>query len=214
MRDITELHVQRNDRLASLVIHMEKQNKLSQSARDIISKIIYSPINSKDKITLSWDTPLNNQRCLNILRPAVIRQYYGSNVDVIQESSELIRRYTYGYGSDTPSVGIDPYNFVTRKMTYEMEYIATELYEILLHNKKFLKYESVDLSQIFNHCTVIMYYAGADLKQISSLGMHCDCVYSPTYSSYARKVNSQVENTPAVIYSIRDRRVLNWKKKK
>ena len=60
LRDITQLHIQRNDHLASLVIHMEKTNKLSQPARDIIKKIIHSPINSKDGIKLSWDTPLNN----------------------------------------------------------------------------------------------------------------------------------------------------------
>ena len=73
---------------------MEKQNKLSQPARDIIRKIIYSSINSKDGIKLYRDAPLNNQRYLNILRPAVLRQYYGANLDVIQESSELSRRYT------------------------------------------------------------------------------------------------------------------------
>ena len=73
LRDITELHIQHNDYLASLVIHMEKQNKLSQPPRDIIRKIIYSLINSKDEIKLVWGTPLNNQRCLNILIPAVPR---------------------------------------------------------------------------------------------------------------------------------------------
>ena len=44
-RDITKLHVQRNDHLASLLIYMEKENKLSQPAREIIGTIIYSPIN-------------------------------------------------------------------------------------------------------------------------------------------------------------------------
>ena len=103
-RNITELHVQRNDHLASLVIHMEKEYVLSQPTRDIISTIIHSPINSKDKIKLSWDTPLNNQKCLNILRPTVLKQCYGANIDDIHLSSELIRRYTYGYGSGTSSV--------------------------------------------------------------------------------------------------------------
>ena len=143
---------------------------------------------------------MNNQRCLNILKPAVIRQYYGANVDVIRRISEFIRRYTYGYGSVTSSVGMEPYNFITRKITNEMEYIATELHEFLLHNKKFLNLESAGLSQKFNHCIVIMYYAGDNLKQNSSLGRHCDYVYSPTDGSFTRKVNSQVENTPAVIY--------------
>ena len=99
------------------------------------------------------------------MRPAVLRQYYGANVDVINESKHFIKRYTYGYGSGTSSVGIDPFNFVTRKMTKEMEYIGTELHEILSKNQKFLNLESADLSQKFNHCTVIMYYTGANLKQ-------------------------------------------------
>ena len=53
LRDITELHVQRNDYLASLVIHTEKENKLSQPTRDIIRKVIHSLINLKDGIKLS-----------------------------------------------------------------------------------------------------------------------------------------------------------------
>ena len=57
-----------------------------------------------------------------------------------------------------------------------------------------------------------MYYDSANLKQKISLGMHCDCVYSPTDGSFTRKVNYQVENNPAGIYSIGDCRVLNWKK--
>ena len=95
----------------------------------------------------------------------MLRQYYGANIDVINQISELIRRYTYGYGSVTSSVGMDPYNFVPRKMNNEMEYIATELHEILLQNQKFRNLESIDLSQKFKYCTVIMYYAGANLKQ-------------------------------------------------
>ena len=57
-----------------------------------------------------------------------------------------------------------------------------------------------------------MYYAGANLKKISSLGMHYAYVYYPTGGSFTRKANSQVENTPAAIYSIGDYRVLNWEK--
>ena len=57
-----------------------------------------------------------------------------------------------------------------------------------------------------------MYYTRANLKLISSSGVHCDCLYSPTYGSFSIKANSQVENTPEVIYSIGDHIVLNWKK--
>ena len=52
IRYITELHVQRNDHLASLVIHTENENKLTKSAIATIREIIHSPINSKDEIKL------------------------------------------------------------------------------------------------------------------------------------------------------------------
>ena len=76
----------------------------------------------------------------------MLGKHYGANVDVIRESSELIRRYNYEYGGGTSSVSMDPYSLVTRKMTYEIEYIATELHELLLHKNKFLNLESTDLS--------------------------------------------------------------------
>ena len=118
------------------------------------------------------------------------------------KGSELVRCYTYGYGSGTSSVVMDPYTFDTRKMTNKMEYIATKLHGILLQNKKCLNLQSADLNQKFNHYIVIMYYAVANLKQNSSLGMHYDCIYSPTDGSFATKANAQVKNTPAVVYLI------------
>ena len=130
---------------------------------------------------------------------------------LLYEKVVNIRRYSYGYGSGILLVGMDPYKFVTRKMSYKMENIATELYELVLRNKKNPNIESTDLSQKFNHCTAIMYYAGANLKRNSPLSTHFDCEYIPTDGSFARKANSQVENIPAVICSIGDPRVLNWK---
>ena len=134
VRDITELHVKHNDHLASCVIHMEKQSIITTCKR-YTQKIIYPPINSKNEIKLLWDTPLNNQRYLNILKTAVLRHDYGANVNVIRESSILIRPYTCGYGSGTSSIGMDPYTFVSRKLTHKMEYIATKFHDILLHKK-------------------------------------------------------------------------------
>ena len=66
----------------------------------------------------------------------------------------------------------------------------------------------------FNHCTILIYYAGSGLKGKSSLGYHTDCVYSPVSGEYVSNKNTQVENTPAVIYSIGDVRELHWKVRK
>ena len=71
--------------------------------------------------------------------------------------------------------------------------------------------KGVDLSTKFNHCTVLLYYAGEGLKKSTSLGYHTDCVYSPNTGEYMNKHNSQKENTPAVIYAIGDKRRLNWR---
>jgi len=171
------------------------------------------PINSSEGIQLSLDTPLNNTKNLNTLRPAVLRQYFGDDVDVISKSQKFVRRYTYGFGSGTSSVGMDPLNFVTRKMTPEMKYIGRNLHQLLIKNRSLFNLDGVNLEQCFNHCTVISYYASGDLKKQSSLGMHTDCVYSPRDGKFTKKMNSQVENTPAVIYSVGDKRLLHSKKR-
>ena len=85
-----------------------------------------------------------------------------------------MRRYTYGFGSGKSSVGIDPLNFVTRKMSPEMQYIGRNLHQLLIKNRSFFNLDGVNLDQCFNHCTVITYYAGEDLKNQASLGMHTD----------------------------------------
>lgn len=43
--------------------------------------------------------------------------------------------------------------------------------------------------------------------------MHTDCVYSPHDGKFKKQSNSQVENTPALIYSVGDERILNFKRR-
>ena len=43
--------------------------------------------------------------------------------------------------------------------------------------------------------------------------MHCDCVYSVKDGSFTKNANSQVDNTPAVIYTLGDSRILKWRKR-
>lgn len=120
---------------------------------------------------------MNNRQTSNIGRPGALRQYFADDVVVIRQSDTFVRRFTYGFGSGTSSVGMDPTNFKTRKMTLEMKNIAVALYNMLLSNRQFFNLENVDLLQCFNHCTVILYYAGEDRKEYSCLGNHSDCGY-------------------------------------
>lgn len=88
--------------------------------RIIIHTLIMSSINSSDGINFSLDTLLNNTKSLNILRPVILRQYYGSDVAVIHKSDTFVRPYTYSDGSGTLSVGMDKLNFVTKKVLPKM----------------------------------------------------------------------------------------------
>jgi len=147
-----------------MVIQLSKKHLMGIYARNVIHSLITMPINSSEGIILSLDTPLNNTKNLNTLRPAVLRQYFANDVDVICKSEKFERRYTYGSGSGTSSVGMDPLNFVTRKMSPEMQYIGRNLHQLLIKNRSFFNLDGVNLDQCFNHCTVITYYAGGDLK--------------------------------------------------
>ena len=210
---IKELTLLRHKSFHSMVIQFPNHTTLSNNGRFIIDQLICSDINSANGIRLSLDKPLNNPPMLNILRPAVLRQYYSLNVAQVCKPSNTVRRFTYGSGTGTSSVGMDPRNFVTRVMTEEMICLSQELHELLLKNRSYFKLEHANLTLPFNHCTVIVYYAGEYLKESSKLGMHSDCVYSVSDGSYVKKDNSQIQNTPTVIYSLGDTRCLHWRRR-
>ena len=177
-------------------------------SRRVVDELISSPINSKCGIKLSLDKPLNNDICLNIFRPAVLRQYYGKEVANIDGK---VKRCTYGSGTGSSSVGMDPNNFVTRSFNKDLSAMTDDIHDMLCNNRKMFNMLGVDLSQKFNHCTILIYYAGEGLKKYTSLGYHTDCVYSPSTGEYSLHSNTQEQNTPAVIYSIGDKRRLNWR---
>ena len=59
-------------------------------------------------------------------------------------------------------------------------------HHILSSNIQLFNLKDVDMSYKFNHCTIIMYYAGTYLKDRSSLTYHSDCVYSVYIVIYNR----------------------------
>ena len=208
--DIEKLDIISNNSFNSLVIQFPNHTTLSNASRHIIDKLICSPLNSINGIRLSLDTPLNNPPMLNILRPVVLRQYYGLNVKDVSTQNNSVERYTYGSGTGTSTVGINPNNFVTREMTEDMKSMSVELKELLMKNKSFFKLDDANLDLPFNHCTALVYYAGESLKKHAKMGMHSDCVYSVHNGCYIEKDNSQAQNTPTVIYSLGDTRSLHW----
>ena len=110
-------------------------------------------------------------------------------------------------------MGMDPRNFVTRVMSEEMSALSKDLHNLFLKNRLYFKLEDANLSLLFNHCTVILYNAGEYLKESSKLGIHSDCVYSVRDGCYVKNDNSQIQNTPTVVYSLGDTRSLHWKRR-
>ena len=116
-------------------------------SRVVIDQLIRSLITSKHGIKLSLDKLCNNGIDLNITRPAVLRQYFGTQLQSSSNNDKHTRSYTYGLGTGTSSVGMGPYSFVTREMTPGMKYIANELREILCSNMHDFNLVGVDLSK-------------------------------------------------------------------
>ena len=121
-------------------------------SRTVIDELIRSSMNSKCGIKLSLDKPLNNDIDLTILRPAVLRQYFGKEVEKI---NGRFKRCTYGSGTGS-SVGMEPHNFVTRSLSNEMIAMMEDTHEMLCNNRKKFNMIGVDLNQKINHCTILI----------------------------------------------------------
>ena len=188
---------------------MPERSIFGYLARQIVDKLISAPINSKDGIHVSMDSPYRRYHLLNILRPSVLRQYYGRNIDN-QCHEEYVRRYSYGTGSGSNTLGIDGNKFMTKNFTHEIDTMAKELHTCLKNNRRKFNLQDVDLHDGFNHCTILLYYGGEGLKKESLLPNHCDCTYSTKDGTFLHSANSQVENTPTVVYSVGTKRRLNW----
>jgi len=63
---MSTLVIQRQSMLASIVAQLSNCSEIAFCARQIISKIIHSPINSKEGIKLSLETPLNKTPSLKL----------------------------------------------------------------------------------------------------------------------------------------------------
>ena len=158
------------------------------------------------------DSPYGKNSQLNIYRPSVLRQYFGKDVSKTETSSTM--RYTYGNGSGCSTLGIDPSRFMTRPFTSDMYVLSDLIHQFLLKNKATLGLDNVYLGDGFNHCTVLLYYAGEGLRKESFLRPHCDCTYSVHNGNFMQNLNSQVENTPTVFYSLGTTRELRFDRRK
>ena len=158
-----------------MVFRLPFDTTLGSQCRSVMDVLLCSHFNSSKGIKPSLDKLMNVQTLLNINRPAVLRQYFGVNVDDLSNVLPGMEyRYTYGNGTGLSSVGMDTSNFITRPFTPSLHIITRELHSLINSNVKFFNLESVNTSLKFNHCLILIHYAGSELKTESTLGMYCD----------------------------------------
>ena len=196
----------------SIYIRKLHDDTLETLAIKSLKQLIQSPIDSMDGISLTTECPYGTI-CLNTIRPAVLRQYYGENVHSIPSLSEEVSRYTYGYSMRNQSVGTDPSQFVTKPFNKYLRRMSTYITSLLHNLPTDMLNSDIDISHRFNHCVKLLYISKDNIKLESSLGYHCDVSYS-NKGTYQTLQNSQIENTPTVIFSFGDDRVLRWRRKK
>ena len=196
------------EKISTLTTYVELQSylidnnfppELCKLALTILEKIVLGDLHSEHGIVASLDKPTGcKQHMPNLVRPAVLRQYYGLNL-------HNGTRCSYGDGTGSSTVGRP----ITRDMTKEMVILANEIQNKLKHVSDFTK-SFGNIS--FNHCTVLLYYHKNKESPNKLLGYHTDIVYSRTTGEYIPSKNSQTEGTPTCIVTIGGSRNLCFQK--
>lgn len=109
-----------------------------------ISALLLNGVDTIDGIKISVDKPsICQSRVINLVRPAVLRQYFGLDLDIPTGRDDLVWRSSYGSGSGSTSVGINKRHLATREMTYAMKIIAKYVYQYL--KRRFADDNAVDI---------------------------------------------------------------------
>ena len=160
-----------------------------------LHQLIYSYLDSKDCIMVIPENPNSNTVFLNVERPDALRQYYGYDLlpaPIISDGNKIMNQYSYAVSTRITSVDTDPACFVTRKMILAIDLISKDLHNLLINNVEYFNLTSVDLTQQFNYCTMLIYYANGSLKRSSGLGFRCDFTYSSNKCYFSSSCNTQV----------------------
>ena len=168
-----------------------------------------SPINSRHGISVVGQKTRFNYENLNVCMPQVLQQHYGQDNRVNEYTSI---RNTYGYNITRKTVISDPSRIFTKPFGTSMATMANMFHKVLCSNKDELNLNNVDLSTVFNHCSILVYYSIPSVKEVSSMGWHADITHDAD-GKYQASQNSQRINTPTVVYTLGDERTLNWRRR-
>jgi hypothetical protein len=170
-----------------------------------------SSIDSLNGISIVTEQNMGNPIMLNAQKNAVLRQYYG--LEISQGSNYIVSRATYGFNNGSNSIGNDPNKYITKPFDNDMKIIATYIHQLIYVHRKELMLCKFKLCHTFNHCTILNYHAGRNIKPKLSMGYHCDFKYDLN-GELIKSRNTQVLNTPTVVITTGQSRMLKWRRMK
>jgi hypothetical protein len=189
----------------SQVLPLPKCNPLVELGKTVLSQLIYSGCDTPNGVTILADQPLGNKLMLNVHRPAVLRQYYGS--DIVNDGCRL--RATLGFYKGSQVEGSDRLKFTVKPFSNEIHNMADYLKSLLNDNSKYYGLDDVSLHHDFNSCALLMYHSLDNIKSKSSIGWHYDTKHEN--DGIFRTGNTIICNTPIVIVTIGEKRSLSWR---
>ena len=189
--------------LQSIVVRDRLDDILFLWCKLLMHELVTHPIDTPRGINIVAEKPYG-KLMINAERPATHRQYFGKD--------GKRGRVTYGIGSGSNSTGSKALNFVTKPFNYYLHRISKYLHYTLYYRRSEFNLETSNLSETFNHCTLLLYYAHPTFKKEAKMGYHTDVTYNHK-GIYLAKLNGQKENTPTVIVNIGDSRKLKWRRR-
>ena len=140
----------------------------------------------------------------------MLRQVYG--LDICLKENNTVVRYAYGLGKRITSEGTDPSRVMIKPFCDELKLTSETIHQLLLRNRNILKLQKVDLQNCFNCCVILQHCTINDLKRQCGMGWRCDTKYSKT-GLFLPNSNTQLINSPVIIFTIEMSRVLKWRKR-
>ena len=127
---------------------------------------------------------------MNVYQPTVLRQYFSISANHTKCREVYTNRYSYGTGTGSKTLGIDPTNFKTRLFTNDIELLASQVHQFVLANRTKLNLDMAKLDKCYTCYTIINFYAGEGLKKEALLNKHCDNTYSVHTGKFIHSANS------------------------
>ena len=178
-----------------------------QICDDLFLHPSHQPNLDRKGVSLSADSPYNQNVSINIQRCAYLRQHFGMNYKSSNPAADVRNRFTYGTGDGTKTVGTPPFHFSTRPFNHHMKIISSAIQKFI---KKEYAQDSMKVSTL-THMTVVSYYQRRKVKPNScQLDYHRDVSYTSD-GKYNEFKNSQSFNTPTIVLCIGQSRTLKFR---